>query len=132
MQLQDQLKLNPHKEANQAKVKETDEREDFLLQIRNKVSTCHDTPFQDPTILERCINMFGATSCFTLIVYRFCCYLKLHAHADSNIVLWNHLKFIFKHVSKYFSFGLAMMQICGGKADNPFPEAQTHVILIAN
>ncbi|XP_030547198.2 SCAR-like protein 2 [Rhodamnia argentea] len=34
--LQDQLKLNPHKEANQAKVKETDEREDFLLQIRNK------------------------------------------------------------------------------------------------
>lgn len=47
--LQDQLKLNAHKEANQAKVKETDEREDFLLQIRNKSFNLRRTETVRPT-----------------------------------------------------------------------------------
>ncbi|KAI3440014.1 Protein SCAR (Protein WAVE) [Psidium guajava] len=48
--LQDQLKLNPHKEANQAKVKETDEREDFLLQIRNKSFNLRRTETVRPAV----------------------------------------------------------------------------------
>ncbi|XP_030462059.2 SCAR-like protein 2 isoform X1 [Syzygium oleosum] len=47
--LQDQPKLNPHEEANQAKVKETDEREDFLLQIRNKSFNLRRTETGKPT-----------------------------------------------------------------------------------
>ncbi|KAF8031116.1 hypothetical protein BT93_D0344 [Corymbia citriodora subsp. variegata] len=47
--LQDQLKLSAHKEGNQAEVKEMDEREDFLLQIRNKSFNLRRTEKVKPT-----------------------------------------------------------------------------------